>query len=521
MSSSHSTTTVGSFPTTAGWETPGPTRSAAGRTSPNAVSDLSMQRSLDVLSVARRARAALRAAVQSDRRGTGRGGAGADPGYRSEPSRIVSLDADGRRFATQVVASDTPGQSMLLVRASLPPMGYATVELRDDAETTESPVTTKIADDAVVMESDRYRIEFDPAKGGTIRSLVAKSLGGREFVDTAHERRFNELRGHFYRQGRLPLERGPAGRGPHRRKRPAARHRRGRRHDCRSPVCAACLDHAGFAGDRLLGADRLARQRRASANSRTGTALRTVAGQPTTTASNCSSCSRPTSPIRRSRRTRHSTCARVGSRTRSTTRGKNIKNNVILDWVDVTDGSGDHGLALFSDHTTSYTHGSEFPLGLTLQYAGKGLWARDYRVDGPTEVRYALVPHTGRWDAADIPAIAASWQEPPLGVVSRGGGRPKRSLIDRGQSGWAAPAMFERDGALFVRLFNASGDDTLRDLGIGFDAGKIELVELDGRVIEKLQPVLKAAGRRSIRLRIPRFGIRTLRFSDVKSAPTE
>src|SRR5207302_1821854 len=34
-----------------------------------------------------------------------------------------------------------------------------------------------------------------------IRSLAAKRLGGREFVDAAHERRFNELRGHFYDQG--------------------------------------------------------------------------------------------------------------------------------------------------------------------------------------------------------------------------------------------------------------------------------------------------------------------------------
>ena len=40
-----------------------------------------------------------------------------------------------------------------------------------------------------------------------------------------------------------------------------------------------------------------------------------------------------------------------------------------------------------------------------------------------------------------------------------------------------------------MRLFNASGDDTPRDLGIGFDAGKIELVELDGRVINELKAV--------------------------------
>jgi alpha-mannosidase len=116
-------------------------------------------------------------------------------------SRWVSLDAEGRRFATQALASDTPGRGLLLVRATVPPLGYATVELRDDAEPTEAPVKTTTDGHTVVMESDRYRIEFDPARGGTIRSLVAKSLGGREFVDMVHGRRFNELRGHFYDQG--------------------------------------------------------------------------------------------------------------------------------------------------------------------------------------------------------------------------------------------------------------------------------------------------------------------------------
>jgi alpha-mannosidase len=92
------------------------------------------------------------------------------------PSRTTSIDADGCRCATQVAASDQPGQSELLVRATVPPLGYATIELRDDAQATESPVTTKTAATAVVMESDQYRIAFDPAKGGTIRSWSASTL---------------------------------------------------------------------------------------------------------------------------------------------------------------------------------------------------------------------------------------------------------------------------------------------------------------------------------------------------------
>jgi hypothetical protein len=69
----------------------------------------------------------------------------------------------------------------------------------------------------------------------------------------------------------------------------------------------------------------------------------------------------------------------------------------------------------------------------------------------------------------------------------------------------------------YVRLFNASGDDSLRDLGIGIKAGEIELVELDGRVIETLEPITDEAGQQTVRLQIPRFGIRTLRFSNVQS----
>src|SRR5262249_5864776 len=101
----------------------------------NAVSDLSLQRSLDALLDARAARgrrfvrlfnptaATLDAVAPVPIPGTG------------GPTQTVSLDPDGRRFPTQVVASDTPGRRALLVRAMVPPLGYATVELRDAGAT--------------------------------------------------------------------------------------------------------------------------------------------------------------------------------------------------------------------------------------------------------------------------------------------------------------------------------------------------------------------------------------------------
>ena len=154
--------------------------------SSNAASDLSLQRSLDALLGGGSARGGRFVRLFNPTAATLDAVAALPISATDGPKPMVSLDADGRRFPTQVVSSDTPGHGALLVRTTVPPLGYATVELRDDAGATEAGVTTAVDSGRVVMESDHYRIELDPARGGTIRSLVAKSLGGREFVDKAH-----------------------------------------------------------------------------------------------------------------------------------------------------------------------------------------------------------------------------------------------------------------------------------------------------------------------------------------------
>ena len=434
------------------------------------------------------------------------------------PSRLISVDADGRTFATQVAASDKRDQSVLLVRAALPPMGYTTVELRNEGKVTEPRVTAKYLGAATaVLENDYYRIEFDPEKGGTIKSLVAKRMNQREFVDAAAEQHFNELRGHFYdlkkfcssadSPGHVKIvEDGPlratvqviglVGKHPFVQRVSISQG---------SPVID-CLVQIDWQGSPHIGEfedkDGFKNRRRAAYDDR----FKLLALFPAKLDHQKVAKSAPFDVC-------ESTLADTFYNSWDA-----IKNNVILDWVDVTDSGGEHGLALLSDHTTSYAHGPEHPLGLTLQYSGKGLWGRDYRIDGPTEVHYALIPHAGRWDSAHVPAHAAAWQEPPLGVSSRGGQPAKRSLINPGQSGWTTPAMFEREGALYTRLFNAYGDDSSHDLGLGFAAGNVELVELNGRVIEELKPTINAAGERTVRLRIPQFGVRTLRFRDLKTA---
>lgn len=60
-----------------------------------------------------------------------------------------------------------------------------------------------------------------------------------------------------------------------------------------------------------------------------------------------------------------------------------IKHNIILHWVDLAEQEGDYALALLSDHTTSYSYGEDYPLGLTAQYSGGGLWGPDYKITHP------------------------------------------------------------------------------------------------------------------------------------------
>lgn len=67
-------------------------------------------------------------------------------------------------------------------------------------------------------------------------------------------------------------------------------------------------------------------------------------------------------------------CVKVVWKIHSFNRWDSIKHNVIVHWVDKVAGDNSCGLALFSDHTTSYVHGEDFPLALNVQYAGKGLW---------------------------------------------------------------------------------------------------------------------------------------------------
>src|SRR5262249_2330808 len=152
------------------------------------------------------------------------------------------------------------------------------------------------------------------------------------------------------------------------------------------------------------------------------------------------------------------------------------------------------------DHTTSYAHGPQHPLGLVLQYSGIGLWGRHYTIQGPSSVNYALIPHAGQWDRAGVDTESAQWNEPMLAALKdfhamKGEGR--KSLLELSGTGWEVTSLTVEGENLQVRLFNAAGDETTRRVQFDGNCTKAELVELDGRVRTHLQAIPGSAGKAS------------------------
>jgi alpha-mannosidase len=144
-----------------------------------------------------------------------------------------------------------------------------------------------------------------------------------------------------------------------------------------------------------------------------------------------------------------------------------IKNNIILNWVGVVDASNNCGLALLTDPTTSYAHGTDFPLGLTLQYSGMGLWGRNYRITGPLDVKYAIIPHAGSWDHAEMWTESDSWNQPLVAAIMNA--RPdlsdyRKSLIDVTGTGLEVSAVMFQGNDLIVRIFNGEGNAATKEI---------------------------------------------------------
>ena len=165
-----------------------------------------------------------------------------------------------------------------------------------------------------------------------------------------------------------------------------------------------------------------------------------------------------------------------------------IQHNVILHWADISEGNDGCGLALLTDHTGTYSYGKDFLLALTAQYSGVGLWGREYGIDAPLEMRFALYPHEGMWDEAGVARLSTEWNEPLQIVVHKGEKSPAHSFARLGNSGYELSCVRRTEEGVELRLFNAEGDESIHEIGIGSQR---------------------------LSVRIPRFGIKTIRLNSL------
>ncbi|SPE60876.1 Glycosyl hydrolase 38 domain protein [Verrucomicrobia bacterium] len=432
-------------------------------------------------------------------------------------SAATVWDSAGRQLPSQMVGGS--GQGEVLFAASAPAMGYRTFWLK---ETFAAPIKGAAAvtrpDGRVRVETDCYQAELDPNKGGTFSSLVAKRLGNQELVDTANARCFNEIRGYFFKDQRYYSSAEGAAKveivesGP-------IRVRLRISSQIASDAITQWLTlaqgepridlsltidwqgHPGIGAEyRQRGGYRAEDDRKAFYDER----YKLLALFPLA--------------LRRQQVFKDAPFDVTESRLTNTffETWSEIKNNVLLHWVDVYDPTEGTGVALLADHTTSYAHSAEHPLGLTLQYSGVGLWGRDYSVRGPTEVNYALLPHRGNWETAGLWTAGAAWNEPliaRLAPVSADSGASERTLLNIAHADWEVPAVRMSAGKILARLFNPSAEDRAKTVSCPAGALKIELVQLNGKALEELPLRKDTNGFSVFELALPSRGIGTLRIT--------
>lgn len=428
--------------------------------------------------------------------------------------RIV--DAAGKEPVSQTVTNAETGARQILFLADVPSMGYNTYWMVSGQPRQSAGAHVQKQPDGIIkMETDLYTLKIDPARGGIVTSLLARKLNNKEFVDRGGERKFNELRGNFFADGGFhsstdnPAQVSITENGPlrvsveikgtvngHPYTQVLALTQGQRRIDLRVQI--DWKDNPRIGNEYAQNVRwKPEEYRKAFYDDRD----KLLTLFPLNLAQQKVYINAPFDV----------TESKLPDTFFQT--WDSIKNNVVLSWVDVTDGPGNYGLALFTDHTTSYAHGKGHPLGLTTAYSGIGLWGRNYSLTGPTVMNYALLPHAGKWDRSGIWTEATGMNEPMSAFFT--GASPteetKRSLLNIPGSGIdVTTLLLERDN-LVVRLFNAEGSKTEHKILFDVPVDKIETMQLNGEVLQSLNISREPSGKSFANITIPHFGVRTLK----------
>lgn len=423
-------------------------------------------------------------------------------------TNFIVLSADNKEILYSI--ADEDGKSICFL-AEVPAFGYATYKITKGETGIKSNQQKIISDKNIwVLENDKYRIVFDLQKGGTIKSLIVKGNDNKEYVKRDSDYLLGEIRGHFYDEKQFysskdhpaqatflkcnalessVLIQGEIASHPYRQIVTI----RKEQDNIDFELEIDWKHHVGI-GEYKQQAD-WRDNRRAYSNDRYKLSVLFPVD------------------LNAPKLYKNAPFDVCESRLQNTffSSWDSIKHNVILNWVDLTETGNGNSLALLTDHTTSYSYGEDFPLGLTIQYAGKGLWGHDYKITGPSRVKYALVPHKNKWNKSRLPEICSAWNEPLISQSTFGLNLENKSFIDLQDSGYELSAVQTMPDGLLVRIFNAKGSESAQKVKIGFPYNGIEIIELNGN-ISTTDTLVKESSDDELLLSIPRFGLRTLYF---------
>ncbi len=434
-----------------------------------------------------------------------------DPGVRGFRVR----DGQGRELPCQMLPSRTywggaVAAGTLLTLAPVEGLGAAALQIEHLKEKPDCPSAVRAEMDGrtVRLESDLYDIRFDLDRGGCVSSWYMKAAK-KQIVDASSEAPFLGYRGYFIKEARF-ISSAEA---------PAAAE------ILTSGPLHASLRIKGKVGDAPFTQEITLRLGDPVVHVQTEFDFpeKTQIGDPHVIRDEESAEDRHRSyhdgryklnacfPTAFPQRYIHKDAAYDVCRSRQEdtffTRWDDIRHNILVSWVDA--GDGDMGLTLFSDETTSYVHGPEHPLGLTMAWAGDGgYWWRHRMLGGKHSVSFGVMPHQGDWRRADVWHEGQKMQFPPF--VQRLGGKVKSlapQFAAKAEGGLTeiSYAGLDGDGRMLIRLFNP-GEDTQVLLTLPDCVTEAHLVELDGREIAPLSIEGGIAA-----LDLPAFGLRTVR----------
>jgi len=417
----------------------------------------------------------------------------------------------------------TNRKSSIILEADVPAMGYQSYKIENGTPfKPEGANASKLENGLYKLESDLYTIIIDPSKGGVIKSLVSNS-NAEEFVDELNERGFNEMRGYFREEGRFI----------------SSMEKEATVNIIETGPLRVVAEVTGLIGSTSFKQTiKLTQgQVRIDFSIELGWKGNTEIGKP---ASNTDR-----EKLRRSREKafyddRYKLLVNFPSAMQSPKLFKNapfdvcesklnntffnswdsIKHNIILNWVDLYDSNNNKGLAVLTDHTSSYVYGDNYPIALTLQYSGYGLWGRNYLIDKPTAVNYAIIPHASNWQQSGIEMESTKWNEPLIYTNSNENHfqNIRNSLVEVSDAGIQITALYYENNDLLMRVYNTKKVACKSTVKYNFKVDRIDEIHLNGDVIAKIEDRNTSGYKRRFELSFSKHGVKTIKFINARSA---